>query len=223
MTEESPAPPPQRPSPRPRFGAGARWAAVGVVLVVAVLIAVWPRGNGTSSQAAPAIPLPAPNVTTARAQAALTACPASAPAAHTPLTGATVNCAATGTTIDFGSVLDPNAPTLVNVWAFWCQECQVELPVLQQYASTPGAVRVVTLMVQTPEANGLQTLADLHVHLPTVVDASGAVSKALKLPFGLPVSYLVQPDGTAGLIDSLRSFQTVDQVSQAVSQAKGGQ
>ncbi|HEY4459568.1 MAG TPA: redoxin domain-containing protein [Pseudonocardiaceae bacterium] len=212
------------PAPRRRFGVGARWLTVGIVLAVAVLIAVWPRDNGNPSQADPVIPLPAPNLTSARAQAALTACPSATPAAHTPVTAASAECGATGAPIAFGSVLDPNAPTLVNVWAFWCQECQTELPVLQQYASSQGAVRVITLMVQSPEANGLQTLADLHVHLPTVVDSSGAVSKALRLPFGLPVSYLVKPDGTATVIDSLRTFGTVDEVRQAVTQSvQGGQ
>lgn len=212
------------PAPRRRFGVGARWLTVGIVLAVAVLIAVWPRDNGNPSQAAPVIPLPAPNLTSARAQAALTACPSATPAAHTPVTSASAQCAATGAPIAFGSVLDPNAPTLVNVWAFWCQECQTELPVLEQYANSQGAVRVITLMVQSPEANGLQTLADLHVHLPTVVDSANAVSKALKLPFGLPVSYLVKPDGTATVIDSLRTFSTVDEVRQAVNQsAQGGQ
>jgi thiol-disulfide isomerase/thioredoxin len=212
-------------SPRRRFGVGARWLTLGIVLVVAVLVAVWPRGGGNPSQADPVIALPAPNLTSARAQAALTPCPAATPVAHTPVTTAAGRCAATGAAVQFGSVLDPNAPTLVNVWAFWCQECQTELPVLQQYASSQGAVRVITLMVQSPEANGLQTLADLHVHLPTVVDASGAVSKALGLPFGLPVSYLVEPDGTDTVIDSLRTFSTVDEVRQAVirSSAQGGQ
>jgi thiol-disulfide isomerase/thioredoxin len=219
MTDQPPA---SKPS-RLRFGVRARWLTVAIVLVVAVLIAVWPRGTGAPSQAAPAIPLPAPDITTARAQAALPPCPASTPAAHTALTGAGVNCAATGSTVNFGSVLDPNGPTLVNVWAFWCQECQTELPVLAQYASSQGAVRVITLMVQSPEALGLQTLAGLHVHLPTVVDVDGTASKALKLPIGLPASYLVAPNGTASLIDSLRAFDTVDEVRQAVSQFQGGQ
>lgn len=217
MTEPAATPPPRR-----RFGVGARWLTVGIVLAAAVLIAVWPRNNGNPSQAAPVIPLPAPDITSARAQAALTACPSATPTAHTPVTAASVHCAATGATVSFGSVLDQHAPTLVNVWAFWCQECQVELPVLEQYANSAGAVRVITLMVQSPEANGLQTLADLHVHLPTVVDTSGAVSKALRLPFGLPVSYLLKPDGTATVIDSLRTFDTVDEVRQAVETSAGG-
>ena len=229
MTDSATTPPepaeprPAEPAPRRRFGFGARWLVVGIVLAVAVIVAVWPRGDANPSQASPVIPLPAPNLTSARAQAALTACPVATPAAHTPLTAASAQCAATGANVTFGSVLDPNAPTLVNVWAFWCQECQTELPVLQQYASSQGAIRVITLMVQSPEANGLQTLADLHVHLPTVIDASGAVSKALKLPFGLPVSYLVTPGGTATVIDSLRTFGTVDEVRRAVEQARGGQ
>jgi thiol-disulfide isomerase/thioredoxin len=208
---------------RSRFGVGARWLTLAVVLAAAVIVAVWPRGGVTPSAGAnPTISVPTPNLAAARAQAALTPCPATSTAALTALTRATVNCAATGATVDFGSVLDPAAPTLVNVWASWCEACQTELPVLQSYTATRGAVRVVTLMVQSPEADGLQTLAGLHVHLPTVVDASGAVSKALKLPIGLPASYLVRPDGTATLIDSLRTFSTVDQVRTAVGQTEGG-
>lgn len=211
-------------SRRPRFGIGARWLVVAVVLVAAVVIAVWPRGDSAPSNAAtPTIDVQTPNVATVRAQAALHPCPATPASALTTLTRATVHCAANGATVDFGSVLDPAAPTLVNVWAFWCEACKTELPVLDQYAATQGAVRVVTLMVQSPEADGLQTLAGLHVHLPTVVDASGAVSKALKLPIGLPASYFVRPDGTATLIDSLRTFSTVDQVRQAVTEYAGGQ
>lgn len=209
---------------RPRFGARARWLTLAIVLAAAVIVAVWPRGGSTSSDVAtPTISVPAPNLAQARAQAALTPCPATPSSALTALTRATVSCAASGATVEFGSVLDPVAPTLVNVWASWCQECQIELPVLASYAAGQGAVRVVTLMVQSPEGDGLQTLASLHVHLPTVVDASGTVSKALKLPIGLPASYLVRPDGTATLIDSLRTFSTVDQVRQAVGATKGGQ
>ena len=210
-------------APRRRFGAGARWLTLGIVLAAAVLVALWPRGNSAPAQSAPVIPIAAPNLAAARAQAALTPCPAAPPAVNTPVTTAGVSCAASGKPVTFGSVLDPSAPTLVNVWAFWCQECQTELPVLEQYATSQGALRVITLMVQSPEANGLQTLADLHVHLPTVVDASGAASKALKLPFGLPVSYLVKPDGTATVINSLRTFSTVEQVRTAVAQSQGGQ
>ncbi|HEV3355218.1 MAG TPA: TlpA disulfide reductase family protein [Pseudonocardiaceae bacterium] len=209
---------------RPGLGPRARWLTLAIVLAVAVIVAVWPRGGGAPSAAAtPTISVPTPNLAAARAQAALRPCPTTPAAALTALTRATVTCAASGATVDLGSVLDPAAPTLVNVWAFWCEACQTELPVLESYAATQGAVRVVTLLVQSPAANGLQTLADLHVHLPTVVDASGAVSKALKLPIGLPASYLVRPDGTATLIDSLRTFSTVDQVRAAVSQTEGGQ
>lgn len=216
---------PGRPRPgRPGFGAGARWLVLAIVLVAAVAVAVWPRGGNSSSNAAtPTIDVQTPDIATVRAQAALTPCPATPSVALTALTRSTVNCAANGATVEFGSVLAPTAPTLVNVWAFWCEACKTELPVLQQYEATQGAVRVITLMVQSPEADGLQTLADLHVHLPTVVDVSGAASKALKLPIGLPASYLVRPDGTATLIDSLRTFSTVDQVRTAVSQTEGGQ
>jgi len=206
--------------PKFRFGVRARWLAVAAIVVAAVAVALWPRGSGPTSQAS--ISIPAPNLAAARADANLAACPQAPSTTNLPLARATVSCAANGRPMAFGSLV-AGGPTLVNVWATWCVVCQTELPVLARYAATPGAVRVLTLIVQSPEVDGLQTLAGLGVHLATAVDANGSASKALKLPVGLPVSYLVRPDGTATLIDSLRVFHTVDQVRQAVRQYQGGQ
>jgi thiol-disulfide isomerase/thioredoxin len=135
----------------------------------------------------------------------------------------TVTCLADGAQVELASLLD-GAPALVDVWASWCVPCQRELPALDSYAVTPGAIRVIGVQVQSPQQDGLQLLAGLRVrHLPMVFDTTGAASKALRLPVGLPVSYLVKSDGTATLIISpARVLDSVEQVKQAVATYLGG-
>lgn len=195
-----------------------RWVLVVVVVVVAVTVAVWPRGH-----AAPAAAAPAPDLAADRARAALPACATSATHPAAALAGVHVTCLGDGRTVDLGAVL-AGAPVLVNVWATWCQPCQQELPALNAYAAEPGAVRVIGVQVQSPEKDGLDLLASLGVHLPTVYDATGAfadggvAARALKLPRVLPVSYLVRPDGTATVVRRPASvLLSVDAVRQAVA------
>ncbi|HWE88378.1 MAG TPA: TlpA disulfide reductase family protein [Pseudonocardiaceae bacterium] len=204
-----------------------RWALVAVVLVVALAVALWPRGSPASPVSAPTTAL---NLTPDRVKAALAACPladgaagAVSSASSAAWSGVRTTCEATGATVDLGAVL-AGPPTLVNVWATWCSPCQTELPVLADYAAGPGAVRVLTVQTQSDQRDGLDLLASLGVHLSTLFDGDGAdgpVSRALRLPVGLPVSYLVR-GGTATLITHPRVFDSVDQVRHTLSAAMAG-
>jgi thiol-disulfide isomerase/thioredoxin len=195
MSEPTTSPAARPPGWQARIGTPVRWALVGVVVVVALAIALWPRGSG-STAAAPA----APDLTRDRARAALPACPAAKGPATTGALGAVeVTCLANGSGVHLGSVLG-GAPTLVNVWAAWCVPCQQELPALNAYAHQSGAVRVVGVQVQSAQQDGLDLLASLDVHLPTVFDGGSATVQALRARQVLPESYLVRPDGSAVLI-----------------------
>lgn len=193
-----------------------KWALAAAVLVVALIVALLPRGGSDTAAK------PSADLTAARSAAALQPCPAPGPAAPVKaLDGVRADCLGDGASVDVGRVLG-GAPVLVNVWASWCEPCRTELPVLQEYAKRPGAVRVLGVQVQSPAEDGLNLLARLGVHLPSVFDGdgpSGPVRTALKVPSSLPASYLVTAAGEVRFIANPRTFGNTDQVRAAVEGA----
>jgi thiol-disulfide isomerase/thioredoxin len=190
---------------------GVRWAFAAVILMIAGVVAIWPR-----SETAPPpeeTTQSAPDLVKARAEADLPACD-TADEGPADLRGITAECLADGKPVDVATVLE--GPVLVNMWATWCEPCKAELPILAEYASEPGAIKVVTLGVQSRTADALELLTALHVKLPALLDEDGVSRR--KLPgIGLPSSYLVKADGTVTLIKNPPVFESVDQVRQAVA------
>jgi len=191
-----------------------RWALVVVVLAVATAIAVWPRGQAPT-QADPAVSTP--DVNALRQTAALPACPK--PTGKGVLAGIEVTCMADGSEITLGG-----GPMLVNFWEPWCVPCRTELPALQEYAARPGAIPVllVEIPAQSDQRSGLDLLGSLKVKLPSVWDPNASVANALGKPNVFPVTYVVAADGKANRITSPSSFETADQVEQAVRQYANG-
>ncbi|MGK3200524.1 TlpA family protein disulfide reductase [Amycolatopsis sp. MEPSY49] len=190
-----------------------KWALAAAVLAVALIVALLPRGGDDSAAK------PSEDLGPARSAAALQPCPA--PSTKQPvkqLEGVKADCLGDGASVDVGKAL-AGAPVLVNVWASWCEPCRTELPVLQEYAKQPGAVRVLGVQVQSPAKDGLELLAKLGVHLPSVYDGdgqSGPIRTALKVPPRLPVSYLVTAAGEVRFIANPPTFGNTDQVRAAV-------
>ena len=193
-----------------------KWALAAAVLVVALIVALLPRGGSDTAAK------PSEDLAPARSAAALQPCPPASPAAPVKrLDGVRADCLGDGASVDVGKAL-AGAPVLVNVWASWCQPCKTELPVLQDYAKQPGAVRVLGVQVQSPAEDGLNLLAGLGVHLPSVFDGdsqAGPVRTALKVPSSLPASYLVTAAGEVRFIANPRVFGNTDQVRAAVEGA----
>ena len=196
----------------------ARWSIVGLVLVVAAVIAIWPRHDDPAppQSAPPQSAPPTPDLAAARKDAALPSCPASSGRPAAGLAGVRAECLADGTTVALDRAL-AGGPVLVNVWATWCAPCKEELPLLAKYAAEPDAVPVVGLAVQSNQADALALLGSLDVRLPTLTDPDGSAGRALKLPAGLPASYLVGSDGAVRLVSDPRLFTSVDQIHRAVA------
>lgn len=200
--------------------AAARWALVVGVLAIAVLVALVPVVNSPDGQPSQGEDLGPP-----RAAAQLDGCRPGSGAPARELRGVEAECLADGSRVDVGEVVAAgDRPTLINVWATWCQPCREELPLLEAYASRPGSARVVTVQVESGRREGLELLAELDVDLPALFDgdgSSGPIRQALSVPRALPASYLVTPGGDVELVREPRLFTSEAQIREAV-RAGGG-
>ena len=101
---------------------------------------------------------------------------------------------------------------LVNFWASWCGPCRGEVPELESLAQRQ-ADNLVVLGVNQQEtpAAAARFAAEFAVTYRILLDRSGEVSNTYRAR-GLPVSYLVSPDGVV-----LRAFpgrMTVEQIKE---------
>lgn len=198
-----------------------QWTVVVVVLAVLAAIALWPRDH-EQQQGPAAAPPPAERIDPQqRAAAALQACPTGT-GGPAELSGTTLQCLADGKPADLAEAVS-GAPTLINVWATWCEPCRTELPALQAYSTEPGAIRVLGVQVDSGPAEGLDLLRALGVHFPNVHDGDNRARAALRAPNVLPVSYVVTASGEVRRIDPPVAFESPQEVRAAVERTLGAQ
>ncbi|MGB3773138.1 MAG: TlpA disulfide reductase family protein [Rhodococcus sp. (in: high G+C Gram-positive bacteria)] len=222
----------------------ARWSLAALVVVVALIVAIWPRssagdqGPGNFADyrdtfgTAPSDDVPESELAPMRTQADLQPCPEpqddtapndTAPndtAPSGPLAGVRTTCMADGSSVDLGAAL-AGRPTVLNLWAYWCQPCAEELPYLQQYADrAAGAVTVLTVHSDPQQGNALARLSDYGVRLPGVQDASSSVAAAIGAPPVLPVTVMIGADGSVSQVLP-QPFRSVDEIAAAVDRYLG--
>lgn len=211
----SPEPAPLLPGERSRIPASVRWLVVCAIVALALGVAIWPRGDDGSatpaspSAAAPSVDASPGRLAAARAGAALPPCPAGIGA--TALAGKSLTCLGDGAPIDLA--VAGNKPVLLNIWAWWCGPCRVELPVLAEVAARAGDRLTVIGVHADPNAvAGLDLLAELKVALPVVQDPQSVIATALGAPRAYPVTVLLRSDGTVAGVHA-QPFTAVDDVA----------
>jgi thiol-disulfide isomerase/thioredoxin len=131
------------------------------------------------------------------------------------LRGVTAECAADGSVVDVGPALAGHR-VVVNLWAYWCGPCAIELPAMAEYQRRAGPdVLVVTVHQDENETAGLLRLAELGVRLPTLQDGSRRIAAALRVPNVMPATVVLDSDGSVAKTFP-RAFASADEIAAAV-------
>lgn len=85
-------------------------------------------------------------------------------------------------------------PTVVNLWATWCEPCRRELPDLQALADRRDDVRVVGVDIGEDAGPALAVLDELGVSFDQYADPRGELTAALEV-VGLPATFVTDGSG----------------------------
>lgn len=106
--------------------------------------------------------------------------------------------------------------TVVNVWAWWCQPCREELPVIEQFARQHPDYSVVGVHADRSAAKGAALLNDLGVGMPSYQDDDNRFAGALGLPGVIPVTVVFRDGAKVAVFP--RAFRSVDELDRAVAE-----
>ncbi|MDH5822132.1 TlpA disulfide reductase family protein [Luteimonas sp. RD2P54] len=109
---------------------------------------------------------------------------------------------------------------VVNFWATWCAPCLKEMPELSALGAMHEHIEVIGLAYEEIEADAMRAFLDKHpVLYPVAIVDVYAPPADFETPRGLPMTYLIAPDGTVA-----RQFLgpvTAHEIESAIAAAGG--
>ncbi|MGO1002107.1 TlpA family protein disulfide reductase [Lysobacter sp. CA196] len=175
----------------PRHPKSAPALAVAVLLLGACQQPQTPAADGKPAATSDAKPAPAPVADATPADAKPADAPLADAATDTPeLRIATID----GKTYDLGE--RRGRWVVVNFWATWCAPCIKEMPELSALDTMRDHIEVVGLAYEDIELADMQAFLKKHpVSYPIAIVDVADPPKAFDTPRGLPMTYLIGPDG----------------------------
>ncbi len=108
---------------------------------------------------------------------------------------------------------------IINYWATWCSPCLKEMPDLDAFAKAHDNVTVIGLAYEDISAQEMQAfLAERPVSYPIAIVDVFDPPAAFPAPRGLPMTWLVRPDGQVD--KNFLGPVTLRDLEQAIAAAK---
>jgi thiol-disulfide isomerase/thioredoxin len=86
-------------------------------------------------------------------------------------------------------------PTVINMWASWCQPCRAELPAVEAFAKAAGpAIDVIGVDTADERSPAQSTISDFSLTYPMVSDPDQHLLHSIGAQ-GLPATLFVAPGG----------------------------
>lgn len=101
-----------------------------------------------------------------------------------------------GATHELPALVD--RPSIVHLWATWCQPCLAELPsllVFEQRVESAGKARVLLVSVEPAQAAPTVAAFSQRVGFRSLLAPSGGIADVIDLSYHVPRTYLVAPGG----------------------------
>lgn len=185
-----------------------RWVPWVIVLLVAAVGCAPSAPAQQSSSGSTAVNITGPAV----------ACPANFAAATgtgTHLPKLTLSCLRDTTSVAIGG--KPAVPTIINLWAAWCDPCRTEMPLLQQLHTKFGdALQVLGVVTNDTRSSASSFTVDEGITFPNLLDSKAELETKLKL-VGLPNTVFVDAKGDIVYVHN-GPFTSAAQLEDAVSQ-----
>lgn len=109
----------------------------------------------------------------------------------------------------------------LNFWATWCRYCKLEMPDFEEVhnvlLNNDKAV-ILTVNVQEKKSTVENFIEEYRLTLPVLLDTSGEVSAGLYGVQSLPMTFIINPDGTVyNLLRGMTDKETLEMVIEKMS------